>query len=230
MEQQKDNGLYDISSVEIREQNGRYGLYSLKNFREGDLVLSEPIVCSYVMRRRDFEGNQSDACVFVEAIYRSPDILGKEYKSFCLKAIEGVYKKPPKYDKKFLKKLSKRLKKPYKDVLNTWRIICTYHVRNHLYLIESDELMIRLQLSAFHNRINHHCSPNSEGIFEFLTIEDFNKPVAQVRAVRDINVGDEITYSYIFPTSLLQDVRTRQKEILDAYDFTCTCSKCKSES
>ena len=218
------------SFVEIREQDGKYGVYSLKDFRKGDLVFIEPMTCSYVMKPIDFLGEQSDACAFVKAIYSSPDTLGKEYKSLHLKAIEGVFDTPSNPDRKFLKKLSKRLRKPFESVLDTWRIICTYHVRNYLFLPENNGLVVRLQLSTFFNRINHHCSPNSDGIRDFFTYEDFKKPTAQVRAIRDIKAGDEITFSYISPVTLFQDVYIRQKEIFSCYEFICTCSKCRSES
>jgi hypothetical protein len=223
---QENDSLYSTSFVEVRERNGNYGVYSLKDFKEGELVLREPITCSYVMRQGDFNGKQSDACAFVEAIYRSPDILGKEYKAFLLETIEGVFETPPVHEWKFLKKLSRRLKKPYEGVLDTWRIICTYHVRNYLH---SDGLKVRLQLSNLFNRINHHCSPNSAGENNFFTYEDFKKPFAEVRAIRDIDAGDEITFSYISPMTLCQNVRIRQSEILSCYDFICTCSKCESE-
>ena len=116
-----------------------------------------------------------------------------------------------------------------KHVLNTWRIVFTYHIRNYLVPFENNDLKVRLQLSTLLNRINHHCSPNSYAVCYFSSYRTFREPIAYVKAVRDIAIGDEITYSYIHPKFLQEDVRTRQKEILDCYDFICSCSRCGSE-
>ena len=228
MPQRKDK-LYYTHAVEIRKEKEQYGVYSLRKFKKDDLVLLEPVRCSYVMSPKDFGGNQSDACAFVAAIYRSPETLGREFMSFGLEAINGVFEVPPAHDKRYLQKLSRKYNKPYLHVLNTWRNVCTYHVRNYLIPSESNDLKVRLQLSALLNRVNHHCSPNSYGVCYFSSYRTFNEPIAYVRAIRDIEVGDEITYSYIHPKFLVEDVHSRQKEISECYDFACSCSKCESE-
>lgn len=228
MMSQQNKKLYYTGAVEIRKQKDQYGVYSLKDIKKGDLVLLEPMRCSHVMQPRDFSGYQSDACAFVEAIYRSP-VLGREFMSFGLEPIDGVFETPPAQDKFLLKKLSKKYKKPFKNVLNTWRIVCTFYVKNYLIPSEGRGLKVRLQLSTLFNRINHHCSPNSYAVCYFNNYKAFKEPIAYVRAARDIAIGDEITYSYIHPSSLHGDVRSRQKEILDCYDFTCLCQRCESE-
>lgn len=229
MKPQQNRKLYYTGAVEIRKKKEQYGVYSLKDIKKDDLVLLEPMKCCHVMRPRDFTGNQSDACAFVDAIYRCPDTLGREFMSFGLEAINGVFETPPAHDRSFLQKLSRRYKQSYPHVLNTWRVVCTYHIRNYLVPSENNDLKVRLQLSTLFNRINHHCSPNSIGICYFSSYQTFKQPIAYVKAIRDIAIGDEISYSYIHPRVLIEDVRTRQKEILDCYDFTCSCSRCESE-
>jgi hypothetical protein len=229
MKLQQNEKLYYTGAVEIRKQKDQYGVYSLKDIKKDDLVLLEPMKCCFVMRPKDFSGNHSDACTFVDAIYRFPDTLGREFMSFNLKAIDGVFETPPPHDRKFLQKLSKKYRKAYQHVLDTWRIVCTYHVRSYLLLSESNNLKVRLQLSTLFNRINHHCSPNSYGVCYFSSYRTFKQPIAYVKAIRDIAAGDEISYSYVHPRVLIEDVRTRQKEISDCYNFTCSCSRCESE-
>ena len=218
------------SDVEIKEIDGAYGVYSLKNVKKGDLVLFEPVTCAYVLRPKDLIGSQSDACAFVEAIYRSPHTLGRYFNSFRLTPIDGVFEKPPSHDRKFLKKVSKKFKKTYEEVVNIWRIVCTYHVRNYLLPSYKNDLKVRLQMSPFFNRINHHCSPNSHGVCHFSNYEDFEASVALVLAIQDISPGDEITYSYIDSRVLRADKLTRREVLSDCYDFTCLCSRCLSES
>jgi len=67
------------------------------------------------------------------------------------------------------------------------------------------------------SRMNHSCKPVVE-----MSSNDGSE--TEVRAVRDISAGEEITVSYLRTSSLLgKDQRTRQ---LEHWGFQCTCELC----
>ncbi|KAG7279139.1 hypothetical protein CRUP_022334 [Coryphaenoides rupestris] len=67
--------------------------------------------------------------------------------------------------------------------------------------------------------MNHSCSPN--------VIVTYNGTVAEVRAVQDINPGDEVFNSYI---DLLYPTEDRRERLIDSYFFNCQCEQCTSKS
>jgi hypothetical protein len=67
-------------------------------------------------------------------------------------------------------------------------------------------------------RINHSCRPNAGNFWSEKTARRI------IYAGRDIEMGEEITVSYI---PLLKSIKQRQ-ERLQQYGFICTCSACQS--
>uniref|UniRef100_A0A7N6AB10 [histone H3]-lysine(4) N-trimethyltransferase n=1 Tax=Anabas testudineus TaxID=64144 RepID=A0A7N6AB10_ANATE len=67
--------------------------------------------------------------------------------------------------------------------------------------------------------MNHSCSPN--------VIVTYKGTVAEVRAVKEINPGEEIFNSYI---DLLYPTEDRRERLLDSYFFTCQCTECTTKS
>ncbi|XP_041703298.1 N-lysine methyltransferase SMYD2-A-like [Coregonus clupeaformis] len=67
--------------------------------------------------------------------------------------------------------------------------------------------------------MNHSCSPN--------VIVTYRGTVAEVRAVQDIQPGDEIFNSYI---DLLYPTDDRNERLRDSYFFTCVCDECATRS
>ncbi|CAL8243514.1 unnamed protein product [Lota lota] len=67
--------------------------------------------------------------------------------------------------------------------------------------------------------MNHSCSPN--------VIVTYKGTVAEVRAVQDINPGDEVFNSYI---DLLYPTEDRRERLIDSYFFNCQCDECISKS
>uniref|UniRef100_H2TAT1 [histone H3]-lysine(4) N-trimethyltransferase n=1 Tax=Takifugu rubripes TaxID=31033 RepID=H2TAT1_TAKRU len=67
--------------------------------------------------------------------------------------------------------------------------------------------------------MNHSCNPN--------VIVTYKGTVAEVRAVQELNPGDEILNSYI---DLLYPTEDRKERLLDSYFFTCLCSECFTKS
>ncbi|XP_028981502.1 N-lysine methyltransferase SMYD2-A [Esox lucius] len=67
--------------------------------------------------------------------------------------------------------------------------------------------------------MNHSCSPN--------VIVTYKGTVAEVRAVQDIQPGDEIFNSYI---DLLYPTDDRNDRLRESYFFTCVCDECTTRS
>uniref|UniRef100_A0A8C6KWY8 [histone H3]-lysine(4) N-trimethyltransferase n=1 Tax=Nothobranchius furzeri TaxID=105023 RepID=A0A8C6KWY8_NOTFU len=67
--------------------------------------------------------------------------------------------------------------------------------------------------------MNHSCSPN--------VIVTYKGTAAEVRAVKEIDPGEEIFNSYI---DLLYPTEDRRERLLDSYFFLCECTECSTKS
>ena len=89
------------------------------------------------------------------------------------------------------------------------------------------------------SRINHSCAPNSE-----VRSQQYIDSTIDVVAIKDINIGEEITISYIYGTgddnSLYaadgttrrqrnkKNFHRRRQELYAKYLFLCDCESCKN--
>ncbi|CAG09169.1 unnamed protein product, partial [Tetraodon nigroviridis] len=88
-------------------------------------------------------------------------------------------------------------------------------------LFSEDEELSHLGTAVYPDvaLINHSCLPS--------VIVTYNGTSADVRAVRDMNPGDEVLISYIDVLYPTEDRNTRLRE---SYYFTCQCQECGSQS
>uniref|UniRef100_A0A3B3X681 [histone H3]-lysine(4) N-trimethyltransferase n=1 Tax=Poecilia mexicana TaxID=48701 RepID=A0A3B3X681_9TELE len=84
--------------------------------------------------------------------------------------------------------------------------------------VKSENILIR-NIKMNVALMNHSCSPN--------VIVTYKGTVAEVRAVQEINPGEEIFDSYI---DLLYPTEDRRERLLDSYFFMCQCTECTSRS
>lgn len=68
------------------------------------------------------------------------------------------------------------------------------------------------------SRVNHSCRPNSERCW------DSDRQVETLYALRDIQVGEELTVSYIDVAEMTRD--ERQSELKQRWRFDCICECC----
>ncbi|ELK10625.1 SET and MYND domain-containing protein 3 [Pteropus alecto] len=66
--------------------------------------------------------------------------------------------------------------------------------------------------------LNHSCDPNCSIVF--------NGPHLLLRAVRDIEAGEELTICYL---DMLMTSEERRKQLRDQYCFECDCSRCQTQ-
>lgn len=72
-------------------------------------------------------------------------------------------------------------------------------------------------------RLNHSCDPNIG--FEFLRTKSNCPPIIEFRALREIQSGEQLFYSYI---DVYQPTVSRQNTLKSAYHFECKCKRCVS--
>ncbi|KAB0407627.1 hypothetical protein E2I00_018165 [Balaenoptera physalus] len=66
--------------------------------------------------------------------------------------------------------------------------------------------------------LNHSCDPNCSIVF--------NGPHLLLRAVRDIEAGEELTICYL---DMLMTSKERRKQLRDQYCFDCDCFRCQTQ-
>ncbi|KAL0608884.1 Histone-lysine N-methyltransferase SMYD3, partial [Plecturocebus cupreus] len=74
------------------------------------------------------------------------------------------------------------------------------------------------QSISFISLLNHSCDPNCSVVF--------NGPHLLLRAVRDIEVGEELTICYL---DMLMTSEERRKQLRDQYCFECDCFRCQTQ-
>ncbi|RPA79014.1 hypothetical protein BJ508DRAFT_416216 [Ascobolus immersus RN42] len=82
----------------------------------------------------------------------------------------------------------------------------------------TSDVQIGLSFDPLLAKINHSCCPNAR--------IDITGKEAAVTAVTDVNVGDEVTVSYV---DTEMNVEARRKELRETWFFECKCEKCKVE-
>ena len=100
-----------------------------------------------------------------------------------------------------------------------------YHLQYILqhYAILTYKGLNGLYLSA--GFMNHDCSPNVEIVLDPDTFKPGN--LMKVRAIKDIKANEELTISYIDPND---SYRSRQRDLIKEYHFTCECARCVLEN
>lgn len=79
-------------------------------------------------------------------------------------------------------------------------------------------------LYILQSAVNHSCVPNA--IVEF----PYSNNTLVLRAIRDIQVEEEICTSYLEECELERSRYSRQKALSSLYLFVCRCDKCQSQT
>jgi hypothetical protein len=219
---------FDDSKVEITNLDNGIGIIAKKYIAEGETVYEERSEVFHELTNADFSDPACDACFLVRKIIQDP-LAGRFYDEFCFDSACVHANKPTRDDKRFLRKLSKKSKVSYDKILGLFKAVCAYNVK--VFLASPLNKKIRIQLSKLANRTNHSCKPNTSVLNTFLTESDFNTRVLIVQAIRPIQEGEEVTFSYIDSRiASTLDVNSRRAEIKSLFGFTCNCEKCLEES
>lgn len=79
-------------------------------------------------------------------------------------------------------------------------------------------------LYILQSAVNHSCAPNA--IVEF----PYSNSTLVLKAIRDIQAGEEICTSYLDECELERSRYSRQKALSSSYLFVCHCDKCQSQA
>ena len=95
---------------------------------------------------------------------------------------------------------------PPSDIIKIWQIKLTNGFHNGVFLKMS--------------RFNHSCHPNAAMVCHFNNAQD-------VRALRKIKQGEEITICYTGCNESLWSREERRAELKNVYNFDCNCGGCE---
>jgi SET domain len=102
-----------------------------------------------------------------------------------------------------------------------YSIQCNAH---QIVSAQSGAAGIALGLFPHTSMMNHSCSPNCMHRFH---LEPGKPPRLVMRAIANIDKGDELCYSYV---NLYQSTVARREQLQCAYSFHCSCERCSAES
>jgi hypothetical protein len=89
-------------------------------------------------------------------------------------------------------------------------------------IVNPESKAIALGLFPYTSMMNHSCRPNCIKLF---LIQPNCPPKLIMRAIRDIDKGEELCYSYV---NLYQSTECRREQLTKAYSFHCICQRCST--
>ncbi|XP_006897801.1 PREDICTED: histone-lysine N-methyltransferase SMYD3 [Elephantulus edwardii] len=103
---------------------------------------------------------------------------------------------------------------PSFDVFEAFaKVIC-----NSFTICDAEMQEVGVGLYPSMSLLNHSCDPNCSIVF--------SGPCLFLRAVRDIEVGEELTICYL---DMLMTSEERRKQLRDQYCFECDCIRCQTQ-
>ena len=154
-------------------------------------------------------------------------LLGKENSFNHIKCLEAAnkYIDPTVIEElKITSKTISKIASDYKLLLSdneALHLLYAIQCNAHQILDENDRA-IGLGLFPYTSMLNHNCAPNCAHHYE---ITNNGIPKLIMRAIKDIEPGSEICYSYV---NLYSSTTTRRLKLEKAYSFQCNCSRCVS--
>jgi hypothetical protein len=102
------------------------------------------------------------------------------------------------------------------DLLLLEEIVRKIRINSH-FITDCEQNRIGQGISIRASALNHSCRPTAALVFK----GDF----AEVRVMRDIAVGDEVTVNYM---GVLLEKAVRHKELAEKWKFICKCERCEA--
>ena len=217
--------LYPNKLTIFEREDRLRGLMALPEIRSGEIVFKErPFLW--------FGGGEDDSGMGLPlGLTRNIATKFPEALSFLQKDLKLRGSFRPKLtlsDKKILAKISRESGLQQSVVQRIYNLVCTYNVVLELAVVIGNDVVIgeRICISIGLSFANHSCEPNCAMLAEN-TIESFTSNIVGLRAIRDIQAGEEITWNYIGATSA--SFKYRQRALKTKFGFYCNCSRCRRE-
>ena len=185
--------------------NKDLGLVATRVIKKGETIIREkPVFRTHESLAQQFKQLRSEQQHELLCLYHSPHLLdGILYRNHTKEDQEKV--------REMIEKCSENEDPLLTDIFNSNAITNAPDVggRSSLYLLLS--------------RINHSCNPN---VVWSYTRADPN--IREVRALRDIDVGEELEVGYSDKSLILYQTSDERRETLKQHwNFLCICSLCK---
>lgn len=196
---------------------------SLKRLQKLGVIGSGSEALRLILKLAGIRKNENNNNITDEVI----PLLGKANCFNHIKLLEAANKSIDPITIKELQQTAKTISK----IANDYNLILSEDEALHLLyaiqcnahqIIDDKERAIGLGLFPFTSMLNHSCAPNCAHHYE---ITKNGSPKLIMRAIKDIDPGSEICYSYV---SLYSSTTTRRLKLLKAYSFQCNCSRCNS--
>ena len=188
--------------VMINEIPGRgVGLVASKDFKAGQLISAETPV--------------------VKSLSNHGDRLDLTFKDFC----EKICKMSADMKSKIIKVKAKETPPGFsQDIIQMGlRENCLEVIKICIFGLGffAD---VKENLFFFFNKnfVNHSCSPNAS----FLVLNSSSEVTAELRAIKDISKGEEVTYCFLSPFESVKNKSQRRIMLEDTFGFDCRCCVC----
>ena len=205
--------------------DGRRGLIALKDIKSSEIVFREKLYLWFNGEEDDLEIGLSWGLTRNIA-NKSPDTL--PFLQNVLKLRETFRPKLTSSDQKVLAQISQESRQPQSVVRTIYNLVCTYNIILSVAIPNGSDLLIgeRIAIAQILAFANHSCESNC-ALLAGNTVESFKSNIVGLRATQDIQVGEEITWSYLSTNS--GSFEERQKILKKEYGFFCSCSRCHRE-
>jgi len=199
-----EENLYEIKTIEGKN----LGIVALKDIQEGTLILKEKPQFADLEGDEDMEQTEFDSRQLCQSFFSMRKSDQQEYlKLYSQYSIEEMMGKfvgnRPENDEEF-------------------EILVFFVKLIGIYQTNKSEGGVGIKVSRF----NHACSSNAERIFNY--IDD----VIEIRALKDIKMGEEITINYLTDEkcnkgyAIMKKYKQRQEYLKSNWKFDCQCDYC----
>lgn len=207
--------------------DGQRSLKALADFAPDETLFIEiPFIWAYL--KEDIRGEGLGWALTRKIATEFPDQLLKMERD--LKFRETFRPKLDKSDLIALANIASDSAMSSDKVRKIYNLVCTYNVIFSFRALFKDRFIVgeRMAISKGLGYANHSCEPNATRL-PATTLDDFTANEAGLIAIRQIEAGEEICWSYLPEPALKQGVKLRQKKLKNEFGFKCTCPKCCRE-
>ena len=182
-------------------EKGR-GLVASKNFKVGDLIFKDTSVASIFATEESYP---FETVEYGKEVYaQSSTLSDADQKTFF--ELSGSARYDDVFSDPIFGSIPEKYKRAWSIFNNNQRGPCDKK-KTHLYLKYS--------------MINHSCDPNT-----LADSPDFDAKRMELRAIKEIKVGEEVTSSYLLAYTAILGERKEKKLKFENWGFQCKCDIC----
>ena len=133
-------------------------------------------------------------------------------------------------DKKKIVRISAESQYPEAIVRKIYNLVCTYNMISQFQQVQGKTIVkgARVSISPKLGYANHSCEPNATRL-DVTSLSDFQSKWDGLKAIRDIQASEEVTWSYFYG-EIPDKVKDRQQFLRKNFGFDCKCQRCLREA